>query len=64
MLINNWWKKIVVYVDINTGEVLERKKIKNKEYKKIKKTVSYEKYTKTKNTIYECKRNQLGIFER
>ena len=41
----NAWVSIITAVDINTGEVIAKKRIKSGEYTIIKKTIEHESYS-------------------
>jgi hypothetical protein len=53
---NKWWKTESIYVDVDTGEIINRKNVTNKEYRKIDKKVNYGR-NKSKTITYECKWN-------
>ncbi len=57
-----WREQIIIYVDIETGEIITRKEITNKKYRKVKKQIRYG--SNTRETIYECRRHeQRGLWE-
>ena len=60
------WKTESDWVDIETGEIIEKKRIKNGEYILIKTTKNYKKdgETNIKQYCYECRRSkQKRLFE-
>jgi hypothetical protein len=59
------WRTTSVYVDRNTGEIIEQRRLENGEYIKLKKTINYGtngRY-KSKTITTECEENQRRIFE-
>lgn len=50
------WKTESIWVDRESGEIISRKEVINKEYTKIKTNINYGR-NKSKTITYECKWN-------
>lgn len=63
----NKWYTISEYVDTETGELIEKKQIENKEYKIRNKTIKYEinneQHYGTRKITNECTRNEQTRME-
>ena len=56
------WRTISMYVDRDTGEIIEKRRLENGEYIKLRKTVNYETNGrhKSKTITTECEESKQG----